>query len=282
MIPVQSKVHPNKDEEILCFFNDAVMIESDKKEFSANDRYEASVSNHCDSEVLFNDIVFKSNFIKTFQAVMPKLQLSGTEKILEMGAAHGWASVLIKNKYPNCYVVASDLVPDTLKHAHRWEKLLQTNIDEKWSFNCRDIPFEDQQFDRIFTFASFHHFGEYGDYSKSLKEMVRILKPQGRIILLYEPSSPAYLYRLAFNRVNRRREIDGVDEDVLVVSKLDKITKTLNCRLQADFFPFHLYRDSVAATNYYYLLSKLSRLQKMLVSTVNLVIEKTPKGRMSG
>lgn len=275
MIPTQSKVKPDQDEGILCFFNNAVMIESDRKEFIANNRYEASVSNHYDAEILLEDIVFKSNFIRTFQTVMPKLQLSGSEKILEMGASHGWASVLVKYKYPGCYMVASDLVPDTLKHAHRWEKLLQVKLDEKWSFNCRDIPFKNEQFDRIFTFASFHHFGEYGDYSKSLMEMTRILKPQGKIILLYEPSSPSYLYPLAFKRVNKRRDIDGVDEDVLVISRLGKIAQQLGCRLHAEWFPFHLYRDSIASTNYYFLLSKLGGVQKLFVSTVNLVIEKT-------
>ena len=58
-------------------------------------------------------------------------------------------------------------------------------------------------------------------------EIARILKPGGKLVLLYEPSSPAPLYARARRRVNRNREHDGVDEDVLVVSKLRKIADEL-------------------------------------------------------
>jgi len=62
-----------------------------------------------------------------------------------MGAGQGWASVILKNKYPNSYVVATDLVPGALNFCRNYEKLLNSYIDEKWAFNCRDIPFEDNQ-----------------------------------------------------------------------------------------------------------------------------------------
>jgi hypothetical protein len=104
--------------------------------------------------------------------------------------------------------------------------------------------------------------------------MIRILKPQGKIVLLYEPSSPKYLYKFAFKRVNKRSEIDGVDEDVLIPSEIEKIVKELGCEFRTELFPFYVYRDSIASGVYYYLLSKSSVLQKLLVSTVNLIIEK--------
>lgn len=274
MIPIRLDIKIDKSEQIITYFNNSVMIDSDKKEFIANNQYENSIANSQDIIILLNDIIFKSDFIKTFKTLMPKLELSGTEKILEMGAAHGWASVLVKSEYPDCYVVASDLVPDTIKHAARYEKLLNINLDEKWGFNCRDIPFKEETFDRIFTFASFHHFGEYGDYNNSLEQMIKILKPKGKIVLLYEPSSPQCLYKFAFKRVNKRRDIDGVDEDVLVPSRIEKIVKKLDCKFRAELFPFYLYRPSIASTNYYYLLSKLGWFQRFFVSTVNIVIEK--------
>jgi ubiquinone/menaquinone biosynthesis C-methylase UbiE len=127
---------------------------------------------------------------------------------------------------------------------------------------------------RIFTFASFHHFGELNDYSKTINEMVRVLKPQGKIFLLYEPSSPKYLYKLAFQRVNARKEIDGVDEDVIIPEKIEKSVKAIGCSFQAEFFPEYLYREGIKSTNYYYLLSKLRGIEKLVVSTVNIVIEK--------
>jgi SAM-dependent methyltransferase len=275
MLPIRSDIKIYEDEGIRCFFNDSVITDSDKKEFIANNNYEKRISQHHEGTLLFEDIVFKSDFIRTFEVLIPKLDLSGKEVILEMGAAHGWASTWLKNRYPNSYVVISDLVPDTVKHSKKYGNLLGVQADEKWAFNCRDIPFKEKTFDRIFTFASFHHFGEAGDYSKSLEQMIRILKPGGKIILLYEPSSPKYLYNLAFKRVNKRRDIDGVDEDVLIPSNLEEIAKEHNCSCKIEFFPFYLYRPSISSAIYYFLLSKLWIFQRFLVNGINVVIEKT-------
>ena len=273
MIPTRKNIQYHQNQEVFCAFKDQSLSESDRKEFIAYQKSDQERSDNKGIEV-FDDIVFKSNFIKTFQQLIPRLALSGNEKILEMGAGQGWASVILKNKYPNSYVVASDLVPVALNFCTNYEKLLNSYIDEKWAFNCRDIPFEDNQFDRIFTMAAFHHFGENNDYSKTLKEMVRVLKPQGKIMLLYEPSSPKYLYNLAYKRVNQRRDLDGVDEDVLILSKIRESVNIINCNFRAEFFPEFSYREGFKSTIYYYVLSKLGRLSRLLVSTVNIVIEK--------
>lgn len=273
MIPIRNNIQLQKNQEVFCAFNDQLLSQSDKKEFLAYQKTDQQRSDNKGIEV-FDDIVFKSNFIKIFQQLIPRLELCGTEKILEMGAGQGWASVILKNRYPNSYVVASDLVPVALHFCENYEKLLNTYIDEKWAFNCRDIPFEDNQFDIIFAMAAFHHFGENNDYSKAINEMIRILKPHGKIMLLYEPSSPKYLYNLALKRVNARKEIDGVDEDVLIVSKIAEYVKTINCSFRSEFFPEFSYREGINSTIYYYVLSKLGILSKFLVSTVNIVIEK--------
>jgi ubiquinone/menaquinone biosynthesis C-methylase UbiE len=274
MITLRKNIEPYQDEEVFCFLNDQVLSKSDKKEFLAYQKTDEQRSDN-EGRELFDDLIFKSNFIKIFKELIPRMELCGTEKILEMGAGQGWASVLLKNTYPNSYVVASDLVPVALHFCKQYEKFLNTYIDEKWAFNCRDIPFEDGQFDRIFTLAAFHHFGEHNDYSKVINEMVRILKPQGKIVLLYEPSSPKYLYNLAFKRVNARRDIDGVDEDVLVLSKIEEHVKAINCKFKVEQFSEYKHREGIAATSYYYILSKLGIFKQLFVNTVNIVITKS-------
>lgn len=274
MIPIRENIQYHQDGEVFCASNEQSLSGSDRKEFIAYQKSDSQRSDNKGIEV-FDDIVFKSNFIKTFQQLIPCLELSGNEKILEMGAGQGWASVILKNKYPNSYVIASDLVPVALNFCKNYEELLNTYIDEKWAFNCRDIPFEDNQLDMIFTMAAFHHFGENNDYSKTIQEMARVLKPKGKIILLYEPSSPKYLYNLAYKRVNKRRDLDGVDEDVLILSKIQDSANRVNCKFRAEFFPEFSYREGLNSTIYYYLLSKLGIFSKFLVSTVNIIIEKT-------
>ena len=276
MIQLRPEVSFQQNRDISVFLNETIITESDRKEFTQNVKYEERVAQQSSGLSLFEDVVSKSNFIKTFELLIPELDLFSGATVLEMGACHGWASVMVKVTNPSCYVVASDLVSEMVEHSTKWENLLGTQLDEKWAFNCRDIPFDDEQIDRIFTFASFHHFGDRGNYKPVLTEMIRTLKKGGKIVLLYEPSSPRYLYKWAFERVNSSRKNTGeyVDEDVLVIPELDTIVRELGCTLTISLFPFHLYRDGFLSGNYYYIISKLGSLQKLFVSTVNLVISK--------
>lgn len=252
--------------------NDSIFTDSDKKEIYAHKTYEEERAKGNVGEVdVFDEIIFKSDFIRSFKQLISKLQLTGKETVLEMGGGWCWASTLLKRMYPDAYIVASDLIPTNLQHTAEYEKIVNAYIDEKWAFSCRNIPFDSEQFDRIFTFAAFHHFGEKGDYSKSLKEMVRVLKTHGKMILLYEPSSPQYLYKWAYQRVNRD---PYAEEDVLVISRLQQILAPLKCSLSVEFFPLFLYREGFTQTVYYYLLSKFQFLQKWVPCTVNIVIDK--------
>lgn len=276
MIKLRSDIQIQQQQAVSQYLDEAGLTPSDKKEFVQNAAYEAKVKPQAAGLSLFADVVAKANFVRIFELLTPKLELFAGAKVLEMGACHGWASVMVKVKQPDCYVVASDLVAEMVQHAAQWETLLGAQLDEKWAFNCRDMPFADEQFDRIFTFASFHHFGDAGDYQPVLREMTRVLKKGGKIVLLYEPSSPKYLYQWAYQRVNSNRGDLGedVDEDVLVPSRLKRTVQALGCTLETQLFPYHLYRDGFMAGNYYYLLAKLGPLQKLFVSTVNLTIAK--------
>jgi ubiquinone/menaquinone biosynthesis C-methylase UbiE len=274
MISTRPGVDIQEDDGVRCVLGDSVLTDSDRKEFVFSDKWEAEHAQHTEGRLLFEDVIRKSNFIQTFQRVVPRLKLSGGEKVLEMGASHCWATVLLKAMYPDGYFVAADLLPNCVKHATKWERLLGAKIDEKWAFNSREIPFEDAQFDIIFTFAAFHHFGENGNYEAATREMIRILKPGGRIFLLYEPSSPQLFYRSAFRRVNRKRQSEGVDEDVLLCGKLRRVVERLGCSFEVATYPIWQYRESVGSTIYYFLLSMIGPLNKLFVSTVNIEIHK--------
>ena len=227
-----------------------------------------------DGRELFDDLLHKSNFIKTFREVEPLIDVRPGHRVLELGSGQAWASALVKRWHPDAYVVAADLAPDALGFAHHYEQMLSVAIDEKWAFDCRAMPFADGQFDRVFTFAAFHHFGRAGDYSETVAEILRVLRPGGRAALLYEPSSPRWLYRRAHRRVNRRAELDGVAEDVLVVPRLSEAVEAAGGTLEARPYPQPLFREGVKQTLYYAALASVRPLAGVTVSTVNFTLTK--------
>jgi SAM-dependent methyltransferase len=273
MIEVRPDVTPDVVDDVRVYLPSSALNDSDAKEFIANDRFEQSVAAKPSGRLLFDDITVKSAFIRTFQEVKPVIDIRPGHRVLELGASHGWASVIVKDDCPSAHVVTSDMVPDCVRHCTHYEGALGRQVDEKWAFSARDIPFADAQFDRVFTFASFHHFGDHGDYARSMAEVARVLKPGGKLVLLYEPTSPRLLYRWAYARVNRVRADEGLDEDVLVVDRLRAIGTRLGLSMHAWPFPYYRYRDSVASTIYYFALAKLG-LGALLVCTANIVFAK--------
>ena len=47
----------------------------------------------------------------------------------------------------------------------------------------QDLPFEDQSFDIIYCIAAFHHLPDVQSRQKALKEMYRVLKPAGTVVM---------------------------------------------------------------------------------------------------
>lgn len=77
-------------------------------------------------------------------------------------------------------VVATDLTPAMLSEA---EKLQARNGLVNVTFriaDVHDLPFEDTSFDLVACRRAAHHFA---DIDRSLAEMVRVLKPGGRIVI---------------------------------------------------------------------------------------------------
>jgi ubiquinone/menaquinone biosynthesis C-methylase UbiE len=256
---------------INIFRDDVSLSESDRKElrFWENDPGEGP-----DSDI-FENVVYKSRFLLTFRRALKFMNVAGGETILELGSGQGWASVMLKRMHPECYVVASDVSPHALQMTSKYEAIMATAIDEKWACGASRLPFSDDQFDIVFCFAAFHHFIIGDRYRATLTEILRVLRPGGRLILLFEPSSPSFFYFLATRRVNKNRShVATIDEDVLQLQKLHEESDRLGAKFEYRYFPDYQDRLGIASTVYYWVLSKIPFLQSILPCTANVRITK--------
>lgn len=114
-----------------------------------------------------------------FYSTLGQLSLTGKEKILEIGASFSYASFKFAQK--GCNAVATD-ISNYLKVSNLFVK--KAYFDRMFS-DMHNIPFIDNTFDIVFGAAVLHHSK---DLKKVFMEIHRVLKPEGRLVLINETS----------------------------------------------------------------------------------------------
>lgn len=191
-----------------------------------------------------------------------------TGRVLELGGGQCWASCIYKRIYPKTSVTGTDISPFAVKSLPKWERILEVNLENSYACKSYEIQEDDESLDLIFCFSAAHHFLAH---KETLAEIKRVLKPGGRAFYLFEPTSPKYLYPLAYKRVNMKRP--EVPEDVLVPATLKAIAEDLKLDCQIDFYPTHRSRGPTAAA-YYLVLARLRFLQPLVPCTANFIFTK--------
>ena len=114
-------------------------------------------------------------FFKTIEM----LDLTGKEKVLELGASFGWGSWRFAQH--GCEVVALDvsnyLMASDLYFAE------DGSYFERVMADMNNLPFANDSFDLIFSHSVIHHCKDLG---KLFSEFHRVLRPKGRIVALHE------------------------------------------------------------------------------------------------
>lgn len=259
-----------EDRGVRVAIDGSLLSSSDVREleFWSNDRGEGPDAD------LFENVIYKSRVMIVFRSLVDRLRIALGERILELGAGHGWASIIAKSEVPDAYVVTSDLSHDAIRNSAKYETLIGARIDEKWACSAVSLPFADGRFDLVFCFAAFHHFIIGSRYDAVLSEVHRVLKPGGRLVMLYEPSSPRFVYDVARRRTAGKRHLAGVDEDVILLDRLGRDAKGLGLDMKVEPHPEYRQRSGIAATVYYFVLSKVPFLQAILPCTVNVTLTK--------
>jgi len=111
---------------------------------------------------------------------LPTLLDERTRTFLEIGGGLCYASALAKARAPAAYVVATDVSPRYLRrHARRVGEILGTPADLYAAVDAEALPFEDGQFDAIYSQVVLYRLP---DPANALREIQRVLAPGGRYL----------------------------------------------------------------------------------------------------
>ena len=113
------------------------------------------------------------SFLKKWMAV------KGTERILDVACGTGTLEQLLVKDHPNQNISGIDISERMLAVAKR--KLAVYPNVTFFNASASEIPFPEESFDRVVCASSFHFFD---DPTRSLREMRRVLKTGGSVIIL--------------------------------------------------------------------------------------------------
>lgn len=138
-----------------------------------------------DRYVLTNHVLSGGMDIWWRKVVTARIRKWKPERLLDVASGTGDLALEIQDQIPGCDVIASDFCAEMLAHA------ASRGIAKTIVADALKLPFPDREFD-VVTVA----FGlrNMSDYPAALREMHRVLKPGGRLVIL-DFSLPAGILR---------------------------------------------------------------------------------------
>jgi demethylmenaquinone methyltransferase/2-methoxy-6-polyprenyl-1,4-benzoquinol methylase len=128
-----------------------------------------------DRYVLTNHVLSGGMDIWWRKVVASRIAKWQPQRLLDVASGTGDLALQIQDRCPQCEVIASDFCAEMLAHAAN-RGMAKTVVAD-----ALNLPFKDHEFD-VVTVA----FGlrNMADYPVALREMRRVLKPGGRLVIL--------------------------------------------------------------------------------------------------
>ena len=138
-------------------------------------------------------IIWSSRVAKLWERdrLLKDLQLQGDERVLDVGCGRGLLLIGAAKRLPHGRAVGIDLwsTRDQGKN-NRGATLANAQIEgvadrvEVHDGDMRSLPFADASFDAVIASLSVHNVESRGGRSQTIEEIVRVLKPGGRVALM--------------------------------------------------------------------------------------------------
>ena len=121
-------------------------------------------------------------------------ELTGREKrILEVSYGTGSTLGKIAKKFKKAAIYGIDISPNMKKEAEK--KLRKFRKVKLFVSDVGKMLFKDNYFDFVFSTESFHH---YPNGEKAIKEMARVLKKEGKLVIVDINLKPIWLFNFLF------------------------------------------------------------------------------------
>lgn len=129
------------------------------------------------------------NLEKERLRMFERISVKSSQRILDVSTGTGAVILELKKVYPDvpCKFVGTDLSFGMLRVAQR--KFARASVEVPlFHSHVKELPFENQSFDIVTHFGGINTFR---DIPSALKEWVRVLKPEGVLVVADEGLSPS-------------------------------------------------------------------------------------------
>jgi ubiquinone/menaquinone biosynthesis C-methylase UbiE len=147
---------------------------------------------------LYDPVVSFMGAARAREELIKQASIQPNQRVLDLGCGTGTLVVLLKRKYPAAEIVGVDPDPKALQRAQK--KIRRAGVAVQLDEGFADeLPYEAGTFDRVLSSFMLHHLEEH-EREKTLREVLRVLKPVGTFHLLDfaggEDKAPGRLGRL--------------------------------------------------------------------------------------
>ena len=188
-------------------------------------------SQYQDKEILFENEPNKNEIIQALKerirstkkdfALLKKNHVEFSP-YLEIGAEFGHRAAVVEERYQT-KGFALDISLESLLLAPFFAKHLKLKkIPERICADAYNLPFQDNSFSFVFCYQSLHHFP---DPKPLIKEIYRVLKPQGHLFVNEEPISQGLNLNL-WRRPTKLRPWEKMLKYTLILPFISRIGKT--------------------------------------------------------
>jgi len=127
-------------------------------------------------------------------AMVMHVNWRGDEQVLDVGTGSGLtlfgcAEKLTSGKATGIDVFLEDSGGGTADIF--WKNAKAEKVSDRVALeiaDARDMPFDDNSFDVVVSSSAFHHMGGSDSRQKAAREIIRVLKPGGRVVMIFKQS----------------------------------------------------------------------------------------------